>query len=370
MAPLVDPDFWRGRAVLLTGHTGFKGAWLALWLQSMGARVTGLSDAVPTQPSLYELAHVADGLEHDVRADVRDHPALLGAFAAREPEVVIHMAAQSLVRRSFADPRGTYETNVMGTVNVLEAVRATPSVRVVVNITSDKCYDNFAAREPRPFVEDDPKGGHDPYSNSKGCAELVADAYLRSFFAEGADADGPRLGSARAGNVIGGGDWGADRLIPDIMAGALDGAPIPIRNPAAVRPWQHVLNPLSGYLRLAQRLHASPEYQGGWNFGPALDDARPVRWIADRLTKLWPGELRWELDLDPPTPHPHEAHFLALDSTKARERLGWAPAWELEETLAAIVEWYGALAAGEDLRAVTLAQIARFAASPARAIQS
>ena len=367
MAPLVDPDFWRGRAVLLTGHTGFKGAWLALWLQSMGARVTGLSDGVPTQPSLYELAHVADGLEHDVRADVRDHAALLGAFAAREPEVVIHMAAQSLVRRSFADPRGTYETNVMGTVNVLEAVRATPSVRVVVNITSDKCYDNFAEREPRPFVEDDPKGGHDPYSNSKGCAELVADAYLRSFFAEGADADGPRLGSARAGNVIGGGDWGADRLIPDIMAGALEGAPIPIRNPAAVRPWQHVLNPLSGYLRLAQRLDTSPGHQGGWNFGPALDDARPVRWIADRLTDLWPGELRWELDRGL---HPHEAHFLALDSTKARERLGWAPAWELEETLAAIVEWYLALAAGEDMRAVTLGQIARFAASPAHAIQS
>ena len=371
MAPLVDPGFWRDRAVLLTGHTGFKGAWLALWLQSMGARVTGLADGVPTQPSLYELASVKRGLEADVRADVRDHAAVLAAFATHAPEIVIHMAAQSLVRRSFADPRATYETNVMGTVNVLETVRATPSVRVVVNITSDKCYDNFAAREPRPFVEDDPKGGHDPYSNSKGCAELVADAYLRSFFAAGgAEADGPRLGSARAGNVIGGGDWGADRLIPDIMAGALAGALIPIRNPEAVRPWQHVLNPLSGYLRLAELLHASAEHQGGWNFGPALDDARPVRWIADRLTQLWPGELRWELDSDPPTPHPHEAHFLALDSTKARERLGWAPAWELEQTLAAIVDWYRSLGAGEDLRAVTLAQIERFAASPARAIQS
>ncbi|MCA1569024.1 MAG: CDP-glucose 4,6-dehydratase [Chloroflexi bacterium] len=370
MTPLVDPGFWRGRAVLLTGHTGFKGAWLALWLQAMGAHVTGLADGVPTQPSLFELARVGDGLEHDVRADIRDHAAVLDAFAAHAPEVVIHMAAQSLVRRSFDDPRATYETNVMGTVNVLEAVRATPSVRAVVNITSDKCYDNFAAREPRPFVEDDPKGGHDPYSNSKACAELVADAYLRSFFQTGEAQPGPRLASARAGNVIGGGDWGADRLIPDIMAGALEGATIAIRNPEAVRPWQHVLNPLSGYLRLAERLHASPEPQGGWNFGPALEDARPVRWIADRLTELWPGELRWELDSDPPAPHPHEAHFLALDSTKAREQLGWAPVWELDETLAQTVAWYRALADGADMRAITLAQVERFAASPARAIQS
>lgn len=357
MAPLVDPGFWRGRPVLVTGHTGFKGAWLSLWLASMGARVSGLANGVPTQPSLYDLADVAGALDDDRRVDVRDHAAVLDAFARSEPEIVIHMAAQSLVRRSFADPRATYETNVMGTVNVLEAARATASVRVVVNITSDKCYDNFAAREQRPFVEDDPKGGHDPYSNSKGCAELVADAYLRSFFS--GDGGGPRLASARAGNVIGGGDWGADRLIPDIMAGAVDGRPIPIRHPEAVRPWQHVLNPLSGYLRLAESLHDSTEFQGGWNFGPALDDARPVRWIADRLTELWPGELRWDID---PRPHPHEAHFLALDSTKARERLGWAPVWELEETLEAIVAWYRALAAGADLRATTLGQIETFVA--------
>lgn len=355
---LVDPDFWRDRAVLLTGHTGFKGAWLALWLQSLGARVSGLADGIPTTPSLFELAHVAGGLHADVRADVRDHAAVLAAFAEHEPEVVVHMAAQSLVRPSFVDPRGTYETNVMGTVNVLEAVRATPSVRAVVNVTSDKCYDNDAAREPRPFVEDDPKGGHDPYSSSKGCAELVADAYLRSFFAP--DEAGPRLGSARAGNVIGGGDWGRDRLIPDIMHGALAGSAIPIRNPEAVRPWQHVLNPLSGYLRLAQLLHASPDQQGGWNFGPAAADARPVRWIVERLTELWPGELRWDVD---PGPHPHEAHFLALDSTKAREQLRWAPTWELDETLAAVVAWYRALDAGADMRAVTLEQIAAFAAA-------
>ena len=356
MAGRVEPDFWRERAVLLTGHTGFKGAWLALWLQSMGARAVGLADGVPTQPSLYEVARVADALEDDVRADVREPAAVLDAFARHEPEVVIHMAAQSLVRRSFAEPRATYETNVMGTVNVLEAVRATPSVRVVVNVTSDKCYDNHPARPERPFVEDDPKGGHDPYSSSKACAELVAEAYLRSFLEPAPE--GPRLASARAGNVIGGGDWGAERLIPDIMRGALHGAPIPVRNPEAVRPWQHVLNPLSGYLCLAQALHAAGEHQGGWNFGPALDDARPVRWIAYRVTQLWPDELRWELD---PGPHPHEARFLALDSTKARERLGWAPTWELEEAIAATVAWYRALAAGEDMRAVTLGQIDTFA---------
>jgi len=362
MTSVVDPGFWSDRRVLVTGHTGFKGAWLTLWLRALGARVTGFADTVPTTPSLFELAGVAEGIA-DVRADIRDHPAVLRAFAEHEPEIVIHMAAQAFVRRSFADPRGTYETNVMGTVNVLEAVRVTPSVRAVVNVTSDKCYDNRDDREPRPFVEDDPKGGHDPYSNSKGCAELVADAYLRSFFAVGADGhDGPRLGSARAGNVIGGGDWGEDRLIPDIMRGALEGAPIPIRRPDAIRPWQHVLNPLSGYLRLAEALHADPAVQGGWNFGPAFDDARSVAWIADRLTELWPGELRWDVD---PGPHPHEAAHLTLDSAKAREQLGWAPAWDLDDALASIVGWYEALRAGDDMRAVTLAQIEAFQAAPA-----
>jgi CDP-glucose 4,6-dehydratase len=356
LAALVDRDFWRGRSVLVTGHTGFKGAWLTLWLQSMGADVTGLSDGHRTSPSLYELARVGHGVT-DIHADIRDFDAVRGAVAGREPEVVVHMAAQPFVRRSFRDPRETYETNVMGTVNVLEAVRAAPSVRAVVNVTSDKAYDN--REQGRPFREDDPKGGHDPYSSSKGCAELVADAYLRSFF--GPAADGPRLASARAGNVIGGGDWGEDRLIPDIMRGALAGRPIPVRNPEAVRPWQHVLNPLSGYLRLAEALHASPEHAGGWNFGPRLDDARPVRWIVERLTELWPGELAWELD---PGPHPHEAHFLALDSTKAREQLGWAPAWDLDAALTHTVAWYEALGAGADMRAVTLGQIEAFAATP------
>ena len=356
MARGVDPSFWRDRAVLVTGHTGFKGAWLVLWLRAMGARVTGLANGVPTQPSLYDLARVADEID-EVDADVRDHAGVLDAFTGHSPEIVIHMAAQSLVRRSFAQPRLTYETNVMGTVNVLEAVRATPSVRAVVNVTSDKCYANDAARSARPFAEGDPMGGHDPYSSSKGCAELVADAYLRSFFATASD--GPRLGSARAGNVIGGGDWGEDRLVADLMRGALDGTTsIPVRNPGAVRPWQHVLNPLSGYLVLAQALVASAEHQGGWNFGPNSDDARPVGWIADRLAERWPGALGWEAE---PGPHPHEAAFLALDSTKARERLGWSPAWTLDDAIASIVEWYSALLDGEDVRVTTLAQIERFA---------
>lgn len=355
MQLLADPSFWRDRAVLVTGHTGFKGAWLALWLHTLGARVTGVSNGVPTAPSLYELARVGQWIE-EIEADVRDRAAVLAAIALAEPEIVIHMAAQPIVRRSFVDPHGTYETNVMGTVNVLEAVRRAPSVRVVLTVTTDKCYDNRDTS--RPFVEDDPMGGHDPYSSSKGCAELVVDAYLHSFFGAGEPGyDGPRLGSARAGNVIGGGDWGAERLIPDIMRGALAGAPIPIRNPGAVRPWQHVLNPLSGYLRLIQLLHADPTQQGGWNFGPAPGEARPVRWIADRLTELWSGGLCWELDAGP---HPPEAAFLALDSSKAQQRLGWVPAWDLDQALAATVAWYEAFASGADVRATTLEQIDSF----------
>ncbi len=348
----VDPGFWHGRRVLLTGHTGFKGAWLTLWLRRMGAEVIGFADTVPTTPSLYELTRAGDGIV-DLRGDVRDPAAVAAAFE-HEPEVVIHMAAQPFVRRSFQDPRSTYEVNVMGTVNVLEAVRASAGVRAVVSVTSDKCYDN--REQGRPFREDDPMGGHDPYSNSKGCAELVADAYLRSFFVP--NPDGPRLASGRAGNVIGGGDWGEDRLIPDVMRGALEGVPIPIRNPEAVRPWQHVLNPLSGYLQLAQALTDSPAAQGGWNFGPALDDARPVRWIADRLAERWDTDLRWEVD---PGPHPHEAQFLALDSTKAGTELGWTPRWDLGSALDSIASWYTALRDGADMREVTLAQIDSFA---------
>jgi len=354
----VDPGFWRDRRVLLTGHTGFKGAWLALWLQSLGARVTGFSNGVPTEPSLYELARVGDAME-SIEGDVRDPEAIASAVAGAEPEIVIHMAAQSLVRRSFAEPRQTFQTNVMGTVNVLDAVRVHGSgVRAIVNVTSDKCYEN---REWEwGYREDEPMGGHDPYSSSKGCAELVSYAFRRSFFA---DPDGPRLASARAGNVIGGGDWGEDRLVPDIMRAALAGEEVRVRNPNSIRPWQHVLNPLSGYLVLAQALWEAPELAEGWNFGPGDEDARPVGWVVERIAALWPERLRSVQD---DGPHPHEARYLKLDSSKARARLGWRPGLDLEATLESIVDWYSQLRGDGDMRAVTLGQIEAFqyAAAP------
>jgi CDP-glucose 4,6-dehydratase len=351
-ATIVDPDFWRERRVLVTGHSGFKGTWLALWLQALGARVTGFSSGLPTQPSLHDLARVGEGMEN-IEGDVRDAESVARAVAASRPEVIVHMAAQSLVRRSFVEPRATYETNVLGTVNVLDAVRLHGGdVRAVVNVTSDKCYEN---REWEwGYREDEPMGGHDPYSNSKGCAELVTSAFRSSFFA---DPNGPRIASARAGNVIGGGDWGEDRLVPDIMRAALAGEPARVRNPNSIRPWQHVLNPLSGYLVLAQALFDSPEHAAGWNFGPAEDDARPVGWLVERIAELWPAQLRWTLDEGP---HPHEARYLKLDSSRARLRLGWRPPVGLDEALASIVEWYQALHDGADMRAVTLAQIEAF----------
>jgi CDP-glucose 4,6-dehydratase len=347
---IVDPDFWHERRVLLTGHTGFKGAWLALWLQSLGARVTGFSLGVPTQPSLYELARVGKGMESIV-GDVRDFAALADALAAARPEIVIHMAAQSLVRPSFSAPRTTYETNVMGTVNLLDAVRRDGKVRVVVNVTSDKCYEN---REwDWAYREHEPMGGHDPYSSSKGCAELVTDAFRRSFFCT---EDSARLASARAGNVIGGGDWAEDRLIPDLMRAVLEGRPACVRSPESIRPWQHVLNPLAGYLTLAQALWSSGELAGGWNFGPAEEDARSVRWIVQRIAALWPEQLRWVED---PAPRPalHEARYLKLDSSRARSHLGWRPRWDLSRGLDATIAWYCALDAGEEMSAATLTQI-------------
>jgi CDP-glucose 4,6-dehydratase len=349
---VVDPDFWPDRRVLLTGHTGFKGAWLSLWLQSLGARVTGFSVDVPTQPSLYELGKVGEGME-SIKGDVRDPEAVAATVAQANPEVVIHMAAQSLVRRSFSAPRETYETNVMGTVNVLDAVRVHGSgVRAIVNVTSDKCYEN---REWEwGYREHEPMGGFDPYSSSKGCSELVTDAFRRSFFA---DAAGPRLASARAGNVIGGGDWGEDRLVPDIMRAALAGEQVRVRNPNSIRPWQHVLNPLSGYLVLAQTLWDEPQTAEGWNFGPTDEDARSVGWIVGRIAARWPEDLR---SIEDDGPHPHEARYLKLDSSKARARLGWRPGLDLEGTLASIVDWYSELRSEADMRAVTLGQIEAF----------
>ena len=347
----VDSTFWRDRRVLLTGHTGFKGAWLSLWLQSLGAHLTGLSlSTPPTHPSLYELARVREGMAASVACDIRDPLALEREVALARPEIVIHMAAQALVRRSFAAPRETYETNVMGTVNLLDAVRACEGVRAVLVVTSDKCYENHES--PRGYREDDPLGGHDPYSSSKAAAELLTSAYRRSFFSDPA---APRVACARAGNVIGGGDFGEDRLIPDIVRAAVAGHTLRLRNPEAVRPWQHVLSPLGGYLLLAQSLCESPNYARAWNFGPSEGDARSVEWIVRRVSELWPGEIAWEHDSGE---HPRETRHLRLDSTLAREQLGWKPSLGLQAGLKASVDWYLAWREGQDPRALCLAQTA------------
>jgi len=346
---VTSPSFWRGKRVFLTGHTGFKGAWLALWLTDLGAEVTGYSLPPPTDPSLFEMANVKRRLRH-LGGDVRDDAALARAVAEARPDVVFHLAAQSLVRVSYDEPAATYATNVMGTVNLLEAVRRSGGVRAVVCVTSDKCYEN--RETPRPYREDDAMGGFDPYSSSKGCAELVTSAYRRSFFAGG---EGAAVATARAGNVIGGGDWAKDRLVPDLLNGFAAGARPFVRFPSAVRPWQHVLEPLAGYLRLAEALWAGDAGAAdGWNFGPDDADARPVGWIADRLAALWGEGAAWKTSDEP---QPHEAHFLRLDCTKARRQLGWTPVWALDEALRRTVAWRRALDEGADMGDFTLQQI-------------
>jgi CDP-glucose 4,6-dehydratase len=350
---MVDQSFWADKVVLLTGHTGFKGSWLSLWLQSMGAKVIGYALAAPTNPSLFVAANIAEDMV-SVESDIRDFAALSAVFEKYQPEIVIHMAAQPLVRYSYANPIETYSTNVMGTVHLLEAARLTNSVRAIVNVTSDKCYEN---REwAWGYRENEPMGGYDPYSNSKGCAELVASAYRSSYFNPANFTDhGVSLASARAGNVIGGGDWAEDRLIPDIMRAITQGKPVNIRNPHAIRPWQHVLEPLSGYLILAQKLYEQGSaYAEGWNFGPNDEDAKPVQWIVERLTKSWGEGASWQLDGGD---HPHEAHYLKLDCSKAKARLNWQPRWSLDETLGKIVDWQKKYQQGSDMRAVTLEQI-------------
>jgi len=349
----IDPDFWAQRRVLLTGHTGFKGAWTALWLQALGARVSGLAPGPLRRPSLYELAEVGSRMQERA-VDVRDAEGVREALREERPEVVLHLAAQPMVRRSLRDPAMTYAVNVIGTVNVLEAVRLERGdVRAVVVVTSDKCYEN-PGEASRRFVESDPLGGDDPYSSSKACAELVTAAYRRSFFS---GEDSPRVASARAGNVIGGGDWGEDRLIGDIVRGVQAGEAVKVRNPEAVRPWQHVLNPLSGYLLLAEELWRSQEVAQAWNFGPRDADARTVRWIVERLQALWGGAFAWELD---ERENPPEAGHLALDSGEAERRLGWRPQWDLGQALERVVEWHEAERRGEDMRRMSLEQIERF----------
>lgn len=345
-------EFWAGKNVLVTGHTGFKGAWLALWLASLGARVAGYALKPLSNPSLWQLVEGTAGITSTI-ADIRDLDRFSKAIHACQPVIVFHLAAQSLVRPSYEDPVGTYATNVMGTVNLLEAVRRTPGVRAVVNVTSDKCYQNLETGQA--YREDDPMGGRDPYSSSKGCAELVTTAYRASFFA---NSDAPALASARAGNVIGGGDWAADRIVPDMVRAAAARKPVLVRNPHAVRPWQHVLEPLCGYLQLAERLCAAPrEFAEGWNFGSNEEDAVSVETIVSSVARLWGPPAGWTADKGS---HPHEAHFLKLDSTKARTRLGWRPRLRLQTALKWTVEWYKKQAQGADARQLTLAQIERY----------
>ncbi len=352
----MDVKFWKSRRVLVTGHTGFKGSWMALWLHSMGAAVCGYSLEPPTEPSLYRLLPL-EGQIRSIRGDVRDQEKLEASLQAFEPEVVLHMAAQPLVRLSYQSPVETYAVNVLGTVHVLEAVRKTPGVRSVVVVTSDKCYENL--ERPEPYLEHEAMGGHDPYSSSKGCAELVTSAYRRSFFHPDKWAK-HRVGvaSARAGNVIGGGDWAPDRLVPDMMRAWAAGEAVVIRNPEAVRPWQHVLEPLSGYLLLAEKLYADgAEFAEGWNFGPADGDAKPVRYLVTELARIWGDGARWNSD---EAAHVHEAHLLKLDSAKAVARLGWAPRWSLDETLEHTAEWYRGYYRGEDMSARSLKQIEEY----------
>ncbi len=354
----MNPAFWQGKRVLLTGHTGFKGSWLSLWLQSMGSQVTGYALAPPTNPSLFDIAEVAQGMT-SVIGDIRDLTKLQAVFAAHQPEIVIHMAAQPLVRYSYQNPVETYSTNVMGTVHLLEAVRNTPFVKAVVNITTDKCYEN------REWVwgyrENEPMGGFDPYSNSKGCAELVSAAYRSSFFNPDNYAQhGVATATVRAGNVIGGGDWAQDRLIPDILAAFEQARYADIRNPHAIRPWQHVMEPLRGYLTLAEHLFEhGPSFGEGWNFGPNDEDAKPVAWVVEEMAALWGTDAQWQIGTGE---HPHEAHYLKLDISKARSRLDWHPALRLKDALALIVDWSKQRAAGANMRQLTLDQLRTYQA--------
>lgn len=347
----IDVAFWRGKRVLLTGHTGFKGGWLSLWLQSLGADVHGLALDPPTVPALFVEARVAEGMASTI-GDIRSYETVAAAFREARPEIVFHLAAQPLVRESYSDPLGTYGTNVMGTAHVLEAARHSPGVRVVVNVTTDKVYEN------REWIwgyrEDEPLGGFDPYSSSKGASELVTNAYRRSFMSDA----GVAVASARAGNVIGGGDWAADRLVPDILRASVKNEPVVVRNPHSVRPWQYVLEPLSGYLLLAQRLWNDGEAVAeAWNFGPLDSDARPVSWIVEEMLGNLSNTSRWQLD---PGPQPHEANYLRLDISKARARLGWEPRWDLATALKKVATWHRAWIAGEDARQATLDQIAEY----------
>ena len=355
---VVTDNFWTDKRVFLTGHTGFKGSWLSLWLQSLGAKVTGYALKPPTQPNLFEVASVEKGM-HSIIGDIRDLDSLNKAMKDANPDILIHMAAQPLVRYSYSNPVETYATNVMGTVHVLEATRDNKNIKAILNVTSDKCYEN---REiDRGYREDEPMGGFDTYSNSKGCAELVSSAYRNSFFnIEKYKEHGVALATARAGNVIGGGDWAEDRLIPDFMRAIQAKQKVSIRNPYAIRPWQHVLEPLQGYLMLCQKLfEEGPYFSESFNFGPDEKDAKNVEWIAGHLVKTWGEGAAYEIASNASSLH--EAHFLKLDCSKARTQLSWQPKWNINKALDEICAWHKAHINGEDMAQYSLNDIKMYA---------
>jgi len=347
---MIDPEFWQGKRVFITGHTGFKGSWLSLWLSSLGAQVKGYALNPPTSPSLFNEAEVGKVIDSQI-GDIRDQEVLHESMVTFNPDILIHMAAQPLVRYSYDAPIETYEVNVIGTAKVLQVSRSCSNLKAIVNITTDKCYEND--ERSQGYKENDPMGGYDPYSSSKGCAELVASAYRRSFLKD----QGIGLASVRAGNVIGGGDWADDRLIPDILRSFEKSDSVVIRNPKATRPWQHVLEPLSGYLILAQKLYKNQkEYAGGWNFGPNDKGVKPVDWILDKIISEWPS-ASWRLDQNS---SPHEAGFLKLDIAKSESKLGWKPVWELSYTLEKIIDWHKAWLDKEDMQAICLEEIKEY----------
>jgi CDP-glucose 4,6-dehydratase len=347
---VIDNKFWLGKRVFLTGHTGFKGSWMSLWLSSLGAEVKGYSLDAPTSPSLFNEAKIKSKINSQI-GDIRDLKTLRESMASFNPNILIHMAAQPLVRYSYNEPIETYETNIIGTAKVLEASRSCSNLRVIVNITTDKCYKNDGRSEG--YEEEDPIGGSDPYSSSKSCAELIAKSYKNSFLQE----KNIGIASVRAGNVIGGGDWANDRLIPDILRSFENGDPVLIRNPKAIRPWQHVLEPLSGYLVLAQKMYSDTiNYSESWNFGPIEKDSKSVEWILNKMTSKWPNS-RWELDKKS---NPHEEDFLKLDITKAKSKLNWSPTWELNTTLDKIITWHKSWINKEDMQLLCLLEIEKY----------
>jgi CDP-glucose 4,6-dehydratase len=349
-------NFWQGKRVFITGHTGFKGSWLCLWLHSVGAKVTGYALSPPTNPNLFKILNV-DKLIRSIIADIRDTKSLHKAISSAKPEIIIHMAAQSLVRESYKNPLDTYSINVMGTVNLFETVRKRKGIKAIVNVTTDKCYEN--KEWCWGYRENEPLGGYDPYSNSKACSELVTLSYRNSFFhPSDFEKHGIGIATARAGNVIGGGDWSADRLIPDCVRALLAGDKIVMRNPYAIRPWQHVLEPLSGYLLLAQKLYENgSRYSEAWNFGPDDIDAKPVEWVVKKMCEKWGGNASSGTDKGE---HPHEAHYLKLDCSKAKAELGWHPRWNLEIAIDKVIEWTRAYKENVDVRKGCLKQIEEY----------